>query len=324
MDSEFLAEYVHGRHTVREYFDRFIREPLIEAAFADCSAEFRSRCTSRLWMAFAQLDAIPRSDPFWAGSNLRTTFGKVCDHQRLTPPEDSDVEGSWASFVIALCSGDCDVFRNASEVLLRGGRIGVGNFLRTSLNLRDVSGWDTDELAASLLLRLELGTEARTTLDDIIEHGSTDRSMWATKVLQRVARALSTDDLMDRTKRALEGRGLDLCEHFVMCCGELEGPAPGRVFAQFAKNLADGDRRGDFSLAEFEAAYQRLLSRGLLTAISSEDLAQNSTWPTGRNNYHVGDIVLSEAGYLLHTEVVREIFGSRFSPKRFSGIARQR
>ena len=109
-----------------------------------------------------------------------------------------------------------------------------------------------------------------------------------------------------------------------MCCGELESPAPGRIFAQFAKNLADGDSRGDFSLAEFEAAYQRLLSRGLLTAISAEDLTQNSTWPAGRINYHLGDIVLSEAGYLLHTEVIKEIFAGRLSPKRFSGITRQR
>jgi hypothetical protein len=39
MDSDFLVAYVHGRHTVREYFDRFVRDPLFDAALADCPTE---------------------------------------------------------------------------------------------------------------------------------------------------------------------------------------------------------------------------------------------------------------------------------------------
>lgn len=95
------------------------------------------------------------------------------------------------------------------------------------------------------------------------------------------------------------------------------------TFAQFAKKLADGDSRGEFPLVEFETAVRRLLSRGLLGEISAADLALNDVWPAGRINYHVGDIVLSEDGYALQTEVIREIFGGRIPPKKFTGIPRR-
>jgi hypothetical protein len=131
------------------------------------------------------------------------------------------------------------------------------------------------------------------------------------------------DDLIDRTRRALEARGLDLCELFVLGCGEIEAPAPGRQFAQFAKNLADGDPRGGFPLVEYEAAFRRLLARGLLVEISAADLALNDVWPAGRINYHVGDVVLSEAGYALHTEIILELFDGRIPPKNFTGVPRR-
>jgi hypothetical protein len=134
---------------------------------------------------------------------------------------------------------------------------------------------------------------------------------------------LRSDDLRERTQGSLTARGLDLCEHFVMCCAGVEGPAPADLFAQFAKNLADGDPRGEFSLEEFETAYRRLLSRGLLTAITSEDLARNEDWQAGRQNYHLGDVVFSEEGYRLHTEAIQDIFEGRIPPDRFTGIRRK-
>jgi hypothetical protein len=189
MDSDFLAEYVHGRRTVREYFDRFVGEPLFEAAFADCPAELRDRCIAHLWSAFAELDAIPRTDPVWAGSNMRATFSKLRDHTKVVRADERDVERRWRTFVVSLCAGDLDLFRRASEALLRSGQLSVSVFVRTSLNLLDVSGWETDQLAADTLLQNDSAKEARSTLDDIIKKGGLERSLWAKKVLRRLGEA---------------------------------------------------------------------------------------------------------------------------------------
>jgi hypothetical protein len=163
MESDFLVEYVHGRHTVREYFERFVRERLFDAAFA-----------------------IARTDPVWVGSNMRATFSKLRDQVKAAPVDERDVEQCWRTFVVALCAGDLEVFRRASEVLLRTGQLSVSAFVRTSLNLLDVSGWETDELAVDTLLRCDAANDARSTLDDIIKNGSLERARWAKKVLRRL------------------------------------------------------------------------------------------------------------------------------------------
>jgi hypothetical protein len=184
-DSDFLVEYVHGRHTVREYFNRFVGERLFDAAFADCPTELRDGCVAQLWSAFAELEAIPRTDPLWAGSNMRPTFSKLRERVKVVPIDERDVERCWRTFV-ALCAGDLEPFRRASEVLLRSGQLSASAFVRTSLNLLDVSGWETDELAAATLLQCGSANDARSTLDDIIENGSLERPRWAKKVLRRL------------------------------------------------------------------------------------------------------------------------------------------
>ena len=150
MDADFLVEYVRGRRTVREYFDLFVRDREFKSALAGCPVEFRDRCIGHLWSAFAELDAIPRTDPFWAGSNMRTTFTRLKDREKAALIDANDVRRCWKSFVVALCSGDLDRFRRAAEALLRAAELDAADFVVTALNLRDVSGWDKDDLAALL------------------------------------------------------------------------------------------------------------------------------------------------------------------------------
>jgi len=42
----------------------------------------------------------------------------------------------------------------------------------------------------------------------------------------------------------------------------------------------------------------------------------------GRQNHHLGDVVLSEEGDRLHTDAIQEIFEGRMPPGRFTGIRR--
>src|SRR5262245_32147256 len=111
-DADFLVEYVHGQHGVRDYFDRFLAG---QFDFLE-DPGLRARCAEHLWSAFAELEAVPRSDPFWAGSNLRTTFTKLREfYDARVPIDGSDIEHCWRSFAIVLCYGGLDRFKAASE-----------------------------------------------------------------------------------------------------------------------------------------------------------------------------------------------------------------
>jgi hypothetical protein len=189
MDSEFLTEYVHGRHTTADYFDRFVHDGTFKAALADCPTDLRDRCSTTLRLAFARLDAVPRTDPLWAGSNNRATFTKLRERLGLRRIDDTDLESCWMSFVIALCSGDLDRFDRASAVLLRIGQLRVADFLRAAFNLSAVSGWETDDLTARIVVGLDLRADARAALHDITGKAPHDRSLWAEKVLRRLAGA---------------------------------------------------------------------------------------------------------------------------------------
>lgn len=185
MDDDFVVEYVHGRHTTREYFDRFMMDGAFELAFAGCPT-LQRECVAHFWSAFVELDAVPRTDALWARSNMRVTFTKVRHVYVSVPIEESNLEPCWRSFTIALCAGDIDLFGRASEVLLRAGQLSITDFVRTSFNLQGVSGWETDELAAEVPRRAGVADAARAPLNLIIERGPADQAEWAGKVLGRL------------------------------------------------------------------------------------------------------------------------------------------
>jgi hypothetical protein len=187
MNAEFLAEYVHGRRTLREYFDRLVAEPAFAAAFEGCP-EMGVRCAAHLWEALSNLDAIPRTDPFWSGSNMRATFTKVREYDLKTEGSQAQaIDLSWRSFVIAAFAGDVDRFGRTSELLIRAGAMRPTEFVRLALNQASVSGELTDELAAEMLMRLKVTDVARESLNAIARSGSSHATDWASKVLGRVS-----------------------------------------------------------------------------------------------------------------------------------------
>jgi len=186
MNDEFIVAYVHGRHTVRDYFERFIVE--VRGPFAGCPELWR-QCREHLWSAFMALDQVPRTDSFWRGTNMRTTFTKVRDFYWLRVPFDEDDRGRcWRMFTVAACDGSLNSFGRAAEPLLRFSELGVGDFVRMALNLCWASGWSTEEFAAEILLRVGRGAEAGPTLDDISQNGGVDQAQWAAKVRSLLAR----------------------------------------------------------------------------------------------------------------------------------------
>jgi len=183
MDADFLVEYVHGRHTVRDYFDRFMSDWPFEGAFSGCP-ELRSRCSEHLWAAFSELDAIPRADALWARSNMRATFSKLRDFDRVLSFEESNLPRCWRSFTIALCAGDVDRFKVVAGVLLRTGELSTSDFICSSFNMQSVSGWETHETAADVLHRAGMANAARERLNAIVEGRYVGDTDWAKKVLR--------------------------------------------------------------------------------------------------------------------------------------------
>lgn len=132
---------------------------------------------------------------------------------------------------------------------------------------------------------------------------------------------MTPTELASRTQRALDKRGLDLCEHLVMCCAQVESPAPKDVFCRFAKALADGDSRGQFTMAELEAGFARLLSRRLLVVISADDL-QRFDDPALKVKYHIDDVDFSQEGHEIHRAVLEDIYARPVRKTPFRGVKR--
>jgi hypothetical protein len=130
-----------------------------------------------------------------------------------------------------------------------------------------------------------------------------------------------TNDLATRTRTALSEHHLSLCEHFVLCAVGHRINLPPAALAHRARALSDGDPRGAFEAATYEAALASCLQRGLLVVLGSGhfdeggrrihlrecDLAREE----GFDDYSVGQVDFTRAGYELHRAVLREVFGPR-------------
>ena len=132
---------------------------------------------------------------------------------------------------------------------------------------------------------------------------------------------MTPTELASKTQRALDKRGLDLCEHFVMCCAQIESPAPKDVFCRFAMTLAKDDSRGQFTVEEFEAALARLVARRLLVVITTDDL-QRLEDQSVRFKYHIDDVDFSQEGHEIHRAVLEEIYARPVKKTPFRGVKR--
>jgi hypothetical protein len=132
---------------------------------------------------------------------------------------------------------------------------------------------------------------------------------------------MTPTELASRTQRALDKRGLDLCEHFLMCCAQVESPTPKDVFCRFAKTLAEGDSRGQFTAEELEAGLGRLVARRLLVVISAEDLRRLED-PGLRLKYHIDDVDFSQEGHEIHRAVLEDIYARPVRKTPFRGVKR--
>lgn len=88
-----------------------------EAVYLD--PEFASLLERKLAAGWKRLDALPRTDPLWAGSNLQPTLKKAADLARILFHETpDDEEAAWVLFAdsVRSCSSD---FESMEPIVLR-------------------------------------------------------------------------------------------------------------------------------------------------------------------------------------------------------------
>lgn len=184
-DDDFIVEYVHGKHSVRDYFDRTAGGWLREACRG--VPEMERRCREHLLGALTDLDRLPRSHPFWRGSNMRATLTKLGDfYGRPGAPGDALPDAAWKSLAVSLQRGHRRLYMRACRMLWSAGELEVDWLLATSANLMGVSGYDTVNMTARLVRSFGLREGARARLLAMAQVPPRWHARWAERILRRL------------------------------------------------------------------------------------------------------------------------------------------
>lgn len=185
-DGDFLVEYVHGKHTFRDYFERFFDVDTFGDVCEGCP-ELAAALHKHLLTAFEILDALPRTDPFWAGSNFRTTVAKVETFFSTRPV--ATAQDAWPALAVGLLRPDLGMLSCAAEVLFPAGELGAADLVRTFYNAFVVPGGDVDEQFTELAIRLVAVDEFRLHLGQLATSAPAELAEWAANVSRRLAGA---------------------------------------------------------------------------------------------------------------------------------------
>lgn len=121
---------------------------------------------------------------------------------------------------------------------------------------------------------------------------------------------------LDRTASALAPFGIGLCEHFVMCqVGYRTGCGPDAV-AKHSREESAGDRRGEFTLAEHQAAMRACLGKGLLTVLSAAEAEAEHDRRSASglpelidHGAQPGALDFTQTGFEAHRAIILAVFG---------------
>jgi hypothetical protein len=132
---------------------------------------------------FRRLDALPRDDPFWEGTNRRPTPGKMrdfCDKARRDNPGDLDALRILAAVLMMHGLFDHRVW----ERLLSAGQVEPAWSVYAALLAGSIGGGDTWSGLLVLLKELGLLGAVRSTLEDLRRSGHPVSSAWAGEVTE--------------------------------------------------------------------------------------------------------------------------------------------
>jgi hypothetical protein len=130
---------------------------------------------------------------------------------------------------------------------------------------------------------------------------------------------ISKDELRRRTEVALREQGISLCEYFILCSAGYRVNDTPKRYIEHAIWASRGDHRGRFSDAEFFAAYERCIARGLLKVLEPSDFdatgARKLPSPRAARDkdsggvYGPGHVDFTERGSAIHAAITHSVFG---------------
>lgn len=179
-ESNFMNE-----EKLQDYFERALGDSCLKDV--DPSGDdVRARALHAVWDGLERLDALPRSDPFWRGSNGRATVGKLHEFCcRLLADDPRDARALWTSAGMELwwCSNEFGMiaWSGLHELELLDPRWPV----QAALNLQWSSGVISVRGLASFLDRHGLWAQAMPCLDEMIQSKETFARSWAREVVSR-------------------------------------------------------------------------------------------------------------------------------------------
>lgn len=132
---------------------------------------------------FRRLDALPRDDPFWGGTNRRPTPGKMgafCAQAHRDHPGDLDALRILAAVLVIQGGFDYRVWKR----LLSAGQVAPAWSVYAALLSGYLDGDDTAPDLVAVLREVGLFDAVRSVLDDLHLTGHPIASAWAGEVIQ--------------------------------------------------------------------------------------------------------------------------------------------
>lgn len=128
------------------------------------------------------------------------------------------------------------------------------------------------------------------------------------------------DELIARSRAALEAYGLSLPSHLVMCQVGYRINAEPAVIIRQAVGSSEGDPRGAFTEADYWDGLAICIQRGLLKVLEPDDFDGNGlrmhlrhtplAIQDGFDDYAPGHVEFTAEGYRVHQAVIAAIFGN--------------
>lgn len=125
------------------------------------------------------------------------------------------------------------------------------------------------------------------------------------------------NDIDKTTQKVLRACQISLCEHFLMCTVGYGILLPPEKLVQTSASLSEGDPRGEYTSAQYMEALQACIQEKWLQVITEKLYEQEmnsrktADVPEIHNSsFAPGVIDFTEVGYLLHRQVLIDIFGT--------------
>ena len=178
--------YLRGEVSPQDYAAMSMPDDALQEACRGLPG-LAERLRAVLLKAFMDLDSLPRTDPFWRNTNMKTTMFKTCDYfSRKLSADPGDCPTAWICLAFNLGWVGEPVDARLWRPLFDSGEATGEQLIRVASN---APAFFTDENVASLarlIGALRLKSSCETALQTMVHEGDNHVKEWAQRVLSRL------------------------------------------------------------------------------------------------------------------------------------------